>query len=191
MIVKLVDDRDLWKFDYGLKTKWFHEYLLMNDINELTLWNFVTNEDRLESNLAMGRTYYEATEKRIESFVDKKVSYSKIPSELLVGSELPNGEHKKEYNIAVYNTGELISEIGSTVLGNNENLDFSICWFLVPEEDKVIFSLRSKGDKVNVSEIAKLNGGGGHFNAAGFYKSIEDGLELIKVIYKYILLERN
>lgn len=188
MIVKLVDDRDLWKFEYGDKTKWFHEYLMMHDIHDLTLWDFLTNEEMLESKLAMGRAYHEATMKRIENFVKKKVSYSKIPTELLTGHELLYGEHKKEYAVAVYNTGELISEIGSTVLTSNKSLDFSICWLVIPEEDKVVFSLRSKGDKVNVSELAKLNGGGGHFNAAGFHKSIEDGLELIKIIYKYIML---
>ena len=36
-------------------------------------------------------------------------------------------------------------------------------------------SLRSVGDKINVYEIAKSRGGGGHFNASGFeVKNFED-----------------
>ena len=39
---------------------------------------------------------------------------------------------------------------------------------LVRSHDGVTYSLRSMDDRMDVSEIAKDNGGGGHRNAAGF-----------------------
>ena len=36
------------------------------------------------------------------------------------------------------------------------------------KSNKYIYSLRSKDEKTNVSEIAKMFNGGGHRNAAGF-----------------------
>jgi hypothetical protein len=43
---------------------------------------------------------------------------------------------------------------------------FAACWWDTPKGR--VFSLRSAEDGVDVSEIAKLYGGGGHKNAAGF-----------------------
>lgn len=42
--------------------------------------------------------------------------------------------------------------------------------------DKLWASLRSQWDKINVSQIAKLFGGGGHFNASGFKVPFENNL---------------
>jgi len=43
---------------------------------------------------------------------------------------------------------------------------FAVCWWDTP--DGRVFSLRSDEDGIDVSEIAKQYGGGGHKNAAGF-----------------------
>lgn len=48
---------------------------------------------------------------------------------------------------------------------------FSACWWIT--QAGVVFSLRSATDGVDVSEIAKGYGGGGHRNAAGFTISVE------------------
>lgn len=48
---------------------------------------------------------------------------------------------------------------------------FAACWWMTQED--VVFSLRSSDDGLDVSEIAKKYGGGGHRNASGFKVSIE------------------
>lgn len=50
--------------------------------------------------------------------------------------------------------------------GTNDLPPFAACYWDTP--DGRVFSLRSTGDGMDVSEIAKQYGGGGHRNAAGF-----------------------
>lgn len=62
------------------------------------------------------------------------------------------------------NATTLISETGGELA---KGYDFGLCWFEKPNGDRV-FSLRSIGDRCDVSAICKKRGGGGHKNAAGF-----------------------
>lgn len=63
----------------------------------------------------------------------------------------------------VVNSPILQSELGEALA---EKYPFGTVWYINAEGKKVV-SLRSKGD-VDVSEIAKQHGGGGHKNAAGY-----------------------
>lgn len=56
-----------------------------------------------------------------------------------------------------------------------EAFPFSACYYDTPEGR--VFSLRSRIDGYDVSEIAKIYGGGGHKHAAGFTVSYEKALE--------------
>jgi oligoribonuclease NrnB/cAMP/cGMP phosphodiesterase (DHH superfamily) len=60
----------------------------------------------------------------------------------------------------------LASEVGNRIC-SELGFDFAVVWS-VGSDGKVNISLRSVGDKVDVSDIAKRYGGGGHKNAAGF-----------------------
>lgn len=82
------------------------------------------------------------------------------------------------YKTAVLNVPYLnCSEVGHELSKTHE---VSLTWF--ERGDQVIqFSLRSIGE-IDVSAIAKTFGGGGHKNAAGFQKSVEDGRELVDLI---------
>lgn len=77
--------------------------------------------------------------------------------------------HKMEYvNIGGYrvpcvNSTHLISELGNEMA---KNQPFAALYF--DTGNKRVFSLRSTNDGVDVAEIAKRYGGGGHRNAAGF-----------------------
>lgn len=73
------------------------------------------------------------------------------------------------HKTALYNTTENISDIAAAILRNGEGYDISLSYFITSDL-KVVFSLRSydKGANVDVGEISKKYGGGGHRNAAGF-----------------------
>lgn len=67
------------------------------------------------------------------------------------------------YQILSVNATSLYSEIAGRLA---EGRDFGMCWF---ERDGLRqYSLRSREGGIDVSEIAKAHGGGGHRGAAGF-----------------------
>jgi oligoribonuclease NrnB/cAMP/cGMP phosphodiesterase (DHH superfamily) len=69
------------------------------------------------------------------------------------------------YLVPVVNATCLISEIAGTLA---EGEPFATCFFLISDRE-VVYSLRSRGTQaVDVAEVAKKYGGGGHKNAAGF-----------------------
>ena len=65
---------------------------------------------------------------------------------------------------------DFVSETANQLLLRNPGAPFAAC--LVRSFDGVTYSLRSMDDRMDVSEIAKANGGGGHRNAAGFRAKI-------------------
>lgn len=67
------------------------------------------------------------------------------------------------YTVPCVNCTHLISELGNELAKGNP---FAALYF--DTADKRVFSLRSTDEGVDVAEIAKLYGGGGHRNAAGF-----------------------
>ena len=50
---------------------------------------------------------------------------------------------------------------------DNLDCDFVILWSYNHNEEQYSYSLRSKDDKIDVGEIAKIFNGGGHRNASG------------------------
>lgn len=61
---------------------------------------------------------------------------------------------------------DFVSEVANQLLERNPDAPFAAC--IVRSYDGVTYSLRSTNDRMDVSEIAKAHGGGGHRNAAGF-----------------------
>lgn len=61
---------------------------------------------------------------------------------------------------------DFVSETANQLLHRNPDAPFAAC--MVRSYDGLTYSLRSMDDRLDVSEIAKANGGGGHRNAAGF-----------------------
>jgi len=59
---------------------------------------------------------------------------------------------------------DLTSEVAGALA---KGRPFGMCWFESDENER-IYSLRSAPDGIDVSEIAKAHGGGGHKHAAGF-----------------------
>lgn len=74
---------------------------------------------------------------------------------------------EKYYFVAHLNTTELKSEIGHKAFVEHPNINFSVMYSHNDYHDSTSFSLRSLDTATDVSEIAKLFGGGGHRNASG------------------------
>jgi len=70
-----------------------------------------------------------------------------------------------EYRVLCVNATMLVSEIGQE-LASRKDMPFGAVYF--DTEDKRVYSLRSANHGIDVSEVAKSFGGGGHKHAAGF-----------------------
>lgn len=81
------------------------------------------------------------------------------------------------YRTGVINTPIVVSEIGEAIY--NAGFDIALAWHERVQGD-ISFGLRST--KIDVGEIAKSYGGGGHKSAAGFEVSIEKGREIIDTV---------
>lgn len=75
------------------------------------------------------------------------------------------------YEVPCLNTTTLISEIAGTLAEGNP---FAATWFENQAGHRV-YSLRSREGGIDVSEVAKRFGGGGHAKAAGFMIEMDGG----------------
>jgi len=144
LAVKLVGDYDMWKFKY-LETKLFGEIASLK---------------------------FEKPEDMVRMF-DNKI----IPSMLKDGELLLTAKHKRvektfnngfDITFCGYDTRRMNSNNDISELGNyacKQGYKVGMVWFMKGEN--IIVGLRSIGD-VDVSEVAKKFGGGGHRNASGF-----------------------
>ena len=71
------------------------------------------------------------------------------------------------YKVAYVNTNLFKNEIANKLVSDSE-CDFSVAYNYDDNKNLTKFSLRSNDSKTDVSQIAKILGGGGHRNAAGF-----------------------
>lgn len=83
-----------------------------------------------------------------------------IDGALAVASEIELDGHK----VLTVNTTVCVSEIAGKLA---EGRPFGTCFF-IRKDGKKVWSLRSTDAGVDVSEVARRHGGGGHRNAAGF-----------------------
>ena len=93
--------------------------------------------------------------------------YLNVQSEIIVKNE-PIVWPITNDVVPVYNLpGFMLSDTLHKALEQHPEAPYAVGYFDLP--DKRIYSLRSRsGSDVDVSEIAKRNGGGGHKHAAGF-----------------------
>lgn len=76
------------------------------------------------------------------------------------------------HKVALVNATTMISEICNDALTLHPQADFAMAYQDIVNEDKRVFSLRSRKGGVDVSAIAKTFGGGGHAAAAGFTRAM-------------------
>lgn len=154
-LIKHVEDRDLWRFRME-QTRAFqanlfsYEYTFENwDMidalcaDDYKYWSFI------EAGNAIERKHF----KDIKEFIN--VAENRM---VIAGHDVP-----------CLNAPYFWSSDAGHIMSDNE--PFAACYWDQP--DGRVFSLRSNKDGIDVSEIAKQFGGGGHKNAAGFKVSIE------------------
>lgn len=151
-LLQHVQDRDLWRFN-------------LEDTKEICEGFRTFSEDMSSWDMAIGDNadgvyFLDAVKTRGKTVLDY--------IETLISSAVRNVKIVQflNYKVGIVNATNLISEIGNAIYTSKELcVDFSISYF-VTNDASVILSFRSpKG--MDVSEIAKALGGGGHPQACG------------------------
>ena len=168
MIVKLVEDRDLWKFTLE-DTKAFDAGMRSTGkYKDIKYWVEVhRNPSLLEQLIHDGRLLVKDLESRVNSFVKNPSKYKLVDID----------GHK----VAVYNTTDNLSELGNA-FNTTLDIDYSISYFFT-NEGELVLSYRGKKGHVHVGDLCKKLGGGGHAAAAGVKLPIEAGLAWLNNIY--------
>ena len=140
------EDRDLWKWELPYSK----EFSAAFDMVPFEFEEFEKFEDDSVFDDAVKRgSYILAYSKTVIKKVSEKAS-------------------KRVYNgmdVLVVNSSHWMSEIGSSL---SPKCEFAMIWYYSHSSRSTRVSLRSFHDAIDVSEIAKSFGGGGHKKAAGF-----------------------
>lgn len=152
LLIKLIEDRDLWRFTMP-ETKPFGLWLRSEPF-DFERWEIIAQQlnDGRDADLIM------AEANAMQRFFDQKVAEIGRLSlrGLIDGHEVP-----------LCNCPPMFaSEVGHWLLDENPHAPFVACY---SDQGKARgYSLRSRDDRMNVADIARKFGGGGHRNAAGF-----------------------
>jgi hypothetical protein len=143
-----IQDRDLWRFAFGDRTKQFSAALRTYPMTFET-WNDIANDPG--KLLAEGATVLRAHTANITKF-------------LADAYQDDVGGHRVPVVNVPYHYA---SDTAHALLQAYPDAPFTACWFK-RGDGMIQWSLRSEDNRLDVSEIAKGYGGGGHRNAAGF-----------------------
>lgn len=160
-LVQMIDDRDRWQFKLP-KSKALHAGLSQMPY-DFKSWHMLTPLGTSD----WGRNVYDVVtrgdmilsvyEQQVKASVDKGRPCTIILDEAPTPRPTAQG-------LAV-NTPQHISEVGHQLA--NKSGTYGLIWWYDGDTKQAVCSLRSNGD-YDVSAIARLFGGGGHKNAAGF-----------------------
>ncbi len=147
-IVRYAEDRDLWKFDL----EWSREISawLFSYPYEFAAWDeaFLILETRFDEARAAGAAIERKHHKDVEELTRT------FKRRMVIGG----------HDVWVANLPYTLTSDAGHLMAKGE--PFAACYWDTPEGR--VFSLRSTDDGLDVSEIAKQYGGGGHRNASGF-----------------------
>ncbi len=141
-----VQDRDLWQWKLPQSKE--VSAALRSYKPFFSEWEPFLDDAVLHNLKSEGKAILRYQQRQIEMVLSRK------PELMLIGG----------HEVPCINSTTLISEIGNEL---SQKYPFAVCYFDT-NDGKRVFSLRSSDNGIDVSEIAKLYGGGGHFNAAGF-----------------------
>lgn len=144
--LKYIEDRDLWKWELAYSK----EFAAAFDMVPFEFEEFEKFEDDSVFDDAVKRgSYILAYSKTVIKKICEKATRRKL------------GGH----DVLVVNASHWMSEIGSRLA---PDCDFAVIWYYDHEVRVNKVSLRAFHENVDVSEIAKKYGGGGHKKASGF-----------------------
>lgn len=145
-LINYIEDRDLWKWELPYSK----EFSAAFDMVPFTFEDFEKYEDDSVFDDAVKRgSYILAYSKTVIKKVCEKAAQRRYQG----------------MDVMVVNSSHWMSEIGNRL---SHDCDFAVIWYYDHEDRKIKVSLRAFHDNVDVSEIAKRFGGGGHKKAAGF-----------------------
>lgn len=146
-LIEYVEDRDLWRFAFA-ETKAVSAALRTYP-HEFSVWGgFLADPSRL---VTEGSVALRSHDKNVSAFIKNRYWAD-------VGG----------VNVPVVNVPyHYASDCADAMLKAEPDAPFCASWFR-RADGKVQWSLRSRDDRMDVSEVATRMGGGGHRNAAGF-----------------------
>lgn len=146
-LIRHIEDRDLWRYKYD--TTAYVSAALRTYPQHFDVW------DDLHANFGRlaieGATILRGYRKNISDFVRNRY-WAEVGGHRVPVVNVP-------YHYA--------SDVANELLKAEPAAPFAACWFR-RGDGKVQWSLRSSDGRLDVSEVAKAKGGGGHRNAAGF-----------------------
>ena len=144
--INYIQDRDLWQWELPYSKEFSAAF-------DMVPWNFDEYEkfedDSVFDDAVKRGSYILAYSKTVIKKVCDKATKRKY----------------KEYDVMVVNSSHWMSEIGATLA---KDCDFAMIWYYDHDASIYKVSLRAFHDTMDVSEIAKSFGGGGHGKAGGF-----------------------
>lgn len=174
-IIDLIEDRDLWWFNYGEETRAFHATLTSYDIADLSGMLARLDEWYLYTSGMVDPSAHSA---RWRAVLDEGRSILRYERALVAGMVAGTRRAMRiaGHVVPVANVpGQLASETGNlmcsqswdTNIPNTPPPPFTATYY-DSADDRRHFSLRSPPGGADVGAIAKQFGGGGHKHAAGF-----------------------
>ncbi len=146
-LIEYVEDRDLWRF--AMAETRAVSAALRTYPHDFDLWSgFLADTSRL---VTEGGVVLRGHEKNVGEFIKNRY-WADIGGVRVPVVNVP-------YHYA--------SDCADAMLKAEPDAPFCASWFR-RADGRIQFSLRSRDDRMDVSEVAKKFGGGGHRNAAGF-----------------------
>lgn len=158
--VNYTEARDLWRLDSLIYVREVSAFLMALP-QTLEAWDQMTSNTVLQEAVDRGR----AIRMHIDHYIEKVNDH--------VQKGTLSGYRTAVINASYPNISDVLNE-------SCKKYEIGLGWFET-STGNMQFSLRSTGD-LDVSDIAKQFGGGGHKNAAGFQLSIPEGRMLIDSI---------
>ena len=174
LFIKYVKDNDIgtWKLKYT------HEFIAALDVSHnfslssenLHNWNSLFNEQTVKALIKKGKVYKEYMDHLLD-MNSRRYSMELFPSENIYEQYFEYFKKPAQFKVAVVcGTGCPSSSLLGAKMMEILNCDFVIIWNLHLDKKEYILSFRSKD--VDVGNIAKMFGGGGHKLAAACSFSI-------------------
>lgn len=157
MFLQLIQDRDLWTWK------------LENTKNFCSgLYTYVDNCDTFEKQLSLFDEIYNNENKfnEILKFGKEKEEKRVYELEELAKTSSEKTNMYNGFKVCIVNCNYDLASDLSDILLKKYDFDFVVCWRYNETTKEYICSLRAN-NKVDVGEVAKSFGGGGHKNASG------------------------
>ncbi len=162
--IQMVQDRDLWKWEISGSKEFtaglFTICATIDSNNFPELFNIFTQMHTEPTKVQ----FYKDLGKIMSTITDNK---AKALGDDHMGTVSNFVFQSKTYRVCVVNCFPDITSEAGNYISKSDQIDFAVLWRHHNPTGEFYVSLRSTGD-IDVSIIAKIFGGGGHPNAAGF-----------------------